>query len=448
MIRVDVLLEDRLAGWVTHDPQTNRFAFDYAPDWLAQRDRHPLSPHIPLAPVPGQTPELHSTIVRQFFENLMPEGRALDEAASAHNVSKANLVGLMVALGRETAGALRLRLVDRQRTPDLAEPIVEKRHLPREELSVRIRNRHAEPFSVWDGKVRLSIAGYQDKTAAYDEGGEWYLVEGERLASTVILKPEPLASALAGQTSNEFFCMRLAHRIGLSVASVRLLHVPEPVLQIERFDRLREQGGVRRLHVIDACQALGLGVGSKYERLYGDGRDVRHIREGASLPKLFALMAGSQTPAAQRIELLRWVIYQILVGNTDAHAKNVSFFLDQRGYRLTPAYDIVSTLAFASDKLEDSFAMAIGDAFSVEELTPFEWAGFAVNCGLRARLVATEMQQLAEKVIREMDSVRKQVAAEGADMNAVDRVCRIAEEMSQRHLSLAAEIPRINNKIL
>ncbi len=378
----------------------------------------------------------------------MPEGRALDEAASAHNVSKSNLVGLMVALGRETAGALRLRLIDKRRASEPAEPIVDKRYLSREELSARIRNRHAEPFSVWDGKVRLSIAGSQDKTAAYEENGEWYLVEGEKLASTVILKPEPLATALAGQTSNEFFCMRLAHRVGLPVAAVQLVHVPEPVLQIERFDRLRKPERVHRLHVIDACQALGLGVGSKYERLYGDGRDVRHIRDGASLPKLFALMAGSQTPAAQRIELLRWVIYQVLVGNTDAHAKNVSFYLDQRGYRLTPAYDIVSTLAFASDKLEDSFAMAIGDAFRVEELTPFEWVGFSVNCGLRARLVAKEMQQLAEKVLREMDSVRREVVAEGADMNAVDRVCRIAEKMSQRHLSLALEIPRINKKYL
>ncbi len=66
MIRVDVLLEERLAGWVTHDPQTNRFAFDYAPEWLAHHDRYSLSPQISLTPVPEQTPEMHSTIVRQF----------------------------------------------------------------------------------------------------------------------------------------------------------------------------------------------------------------------------------------------------------------------------------------------------------------------------------------------------------------------------------------------
>ena len=80
-----------------------------------------------------------------------------------------------------------------------------------EEFSARIRARPDHPFSVWDGKVRLSIAGYQDKIAVYEEAGQWFLVEGTLLASTHILKPEPVARALAGLTGNEYFCMRLAH---------------------------------------------------------------------------------------------------------------------------------------------------------------------------------------------------------------------------------------------
>ena len=63
---------------------------------------------------------------------------------------------------------------------------------PREqELSQRIRERPALPFSVWDGKVRLSIPGYQDKVALFVRGEEWFLAEGT-LASTHILKPEPV----------------------------------------------------------------------------------------------------------------------------------------------------------------------------------------------------------------------------------------------------------------
>jgi serine/threonine-protein kinase HipA len=55
----------------------------------------------------------------------------------------------------------------------------------------------------------------------------------------------------------------------------------------------------------------------KYERPYGDTRDVQHIRDGASLPKLFTLIdAASPNPAADGLALLRWIIFQILIGNT------------------------------------------------------------------------------------------------------------------------------------
>jgi serine/threonine-protein kinase HipA len=74
---------------------------------------------------------------------------------------------------------------------------------------------------------------------------------------------------------------------------------------------------IQRLHCIDGCQALGLGVSMKYERPYGDTRDVQHIRDGASLPKLFTLIdAASPNPAADGLALLRWIIFQILIGNT------------------------------------------------------------------------------------------------------------------------------------
>ncbi len=58
------------------------------------------------------------------------------------------------------------------------------------ELAQRIAERAQVPFAVWDGRVRMSIAGYQDKLAVYKENDRLYLADGE-LASTHILKPEP-----------------------------------------------------------------------------------------------------------------------------------------------------------------------------------------------------------------------------------------------------------------
>ncbi len=92
-------------------------------------------------------------------------------------------------------------------------------------------------------KVRLSIAGYQDKIAAYKKGDEWFLVGASALASTHILKLEPVSDQLRNLTSNEFFCMRLAEKVKLPADPVKLIHVPEPVLVVTRFDRkITEQG--------------------------------------------------------------------------------------------------------------------------------------------------------------------------------------------------------------
>lgn len=438
-MEVVVQLGERPLGTLSHDTHTNRFAFAYAEEWLADPNRFPLAPNLPLTSPEIANADAHSAAVRQFFENLLPEGEALDAAALASRVSKANLMGLLIALGREMAGALTVRSLD-------VEPIADgkvRRALTQAELSARIRSRPHESFAVWDGRVRLSIAGHQDKLAIHVDGNEWSLADGAGIASTHILKPEPVRRELAGLTSNEYFCMRLAARAGLPTASVELLHVPEPVLLVTRFDRRRVADGVERLHVIDGCQALGLSVAAKYERLYGGGRDVRHIRDGASLPKLFALLSGSARPLVERLALLRWVLFQVLIGNGDAHAKNISFFLDSGGLRVAPAYDLVSVRAIGAP-LDASFAMAIGDAFTSDELSPFEWSHFAAACGLPQRQVARELRRLATRVLEVVGVVYEDAMAHGADRGMLDRVRAIVEDECRRQQTLAPAIEHVD----
>lgn len=445
MIRINVLSNNKLMGCVSYDAAANLFAFNYAPDWLNASDRIALSPLLPFSPT-EKSPEKHSLAVRQFFENLLPEGQALDEAAAVNNISKANLVGLMLALGKETAGALRIQM---EETYAVDTPI--KRHLTPSELSTRLRARPSESFSVWDGKVRLSIAGYQDKLAVFKENQDWFLVEGANLASTVILKPEPINKNLRGLPSNEFFCMRLAKNAGLPVAEVRLVHVPEPVLEVVRFDRKveKEAGNyhVSRLAVIDACQALGLGVALKYERPYGDGKDVKNIRDGASLPLLFQFLGHSQKPAVERLRMLRWVLFQIMIGNTDAHAKNISFFSSPAGFNATPAYDLVSTLAYSNSTLNTNFAMAIGDAFNESELSAYEWANFAFACGLNPKLVAQEMKKLITKIATVLPATIAEVLNEQADAAVVHQVEIVIERMCSKYQNFVSEIPRLDKDL-
>ncbi|MGC5075349.1 HipA N-terminal domain-containing protein, partial [Escherichia coli] len=65
-----------------------------------------MSPALPLIRPEAESRERHSMEVRNFFQNLLPEGKALDDAVANYHLSKANLAGLLHALGRESAGAL------------------------------------------------------------------------------------------------------------------------------------------------------------------------------------------------------------------------------------------------------------------------------------------------------------------------------------------------------
>jgi serine/threonine-protein kinase HipA len=309
--RLEVYAGASLMAHIGHDPLDDTWTLAYAPAWRENPAAYPLSPPLPLMP-----PErgYDSRTIKRFIEHLLPEGYALDVAVAANGLAAANVFGLIRALGAETAGVLRFR------DPDHATAAAEHsmRAIPLEELNARIADR-ASPFTVWDGKVRMSIAGVQDKLLVYldaplAQGGRLYLVEGPHLASTHILKPDSGEPRTPHLAVNEHFCMTLARRIGLPAADVELLRAPSPVLLVRRFDR-RVQGQedavrVERLHIVDACQARDLPVAFKYERNLGKAADVRNVRDGMSLPRLFGLGALTANKAAATRAMLQWALFQ------------------------------------------------------------------------------------------------------------------------------------------
>lgn len=433
-----MFLGEAIVGSLAHDAAIDRYTFAYDERWSERSDAFALSPALPLKPS-EESPEAHGTAVRQFFENLLPEGEALDVAAAVHRVSKANVAGLLRALGGDMPGAL----IVRAESAGTAVSAEVRRALPLEELSARIRARPQQPFAEWDGTVRLSVAGYQDKLGVLVDGDAWFLVDGGGLASTHLLKPEPIREALAGLTTNEFACLRLAQTIGIPVTDSALVHVPEPVLMVTRFDRRLEDGRVVRRPVIDGCQALGLPASLKYERPYGSGRDVAHVREGASYPRLFSLIRErSAAPLVTTRALLRLAIFNVLVGNVDAHAKNLTFFVSAAGLELAPAYDLVSHFGIAAD-VDANYAFAIGDAFTSDALTPFEWALFAQDCALPSRLVSVELGRLAERIRVAWPQVAAAAAAAGGSQAVLARIGERVLAECGRQVRFASEIARV-----
>jgi serine/threonine-protein kinase HipA len=450
---LDVSTNGEPVGSLGFEPREDRYDFRYDDAWLARRDAFALSPHIRLN---GEAPQTGT--LQRFIGNLLPEGRALDVASIVYQISKDNIYGLIRMLGREPVGALTF-LASSDDAPPLAETGEARRELRRfigeEELTERIRDRDTIPFPVWDKRVRLSVAGYQDKLQVLVEGRQLSLVDGGALSSTHILKPESRNSGTPFMVANEHFCMTLAARMGLPVAPVTIRRIPEPILLIERFDRVvshatddaERVAAVRRLHVIDGCQALDLPVSFKYERNFGNTTDVRTIREGVSFAKLFALTPQFVTPAVARTFMTRWAIFQLLIGNSDAHGKNLSFFVERGGLAPAPLYDLVSVNAYG-DMVEQEMAMGYGDAFRLEEITPFELASFAQRTGVQPRYLARELVRMAQAARDLAPELAQSEVYVGDERALLHTVARFIDMQAARVLKMAPEVPKVDRKLL
>ncbi|HRK98454.1 MAG TPA: HipA domain-containing protein [Alphaproteobacteria bacterium] len=125
----------------------------------------------------------------------------------------------------------------------------------------------------------------------------------------------------------EFMAMRLAGLCGLNVALVKLAHASgKDVLLIERFDRAYSEKGWTRKLMLSGLTLLGLDEMTPHYASYEDLAEI--IRHRFTNPK------------ATLEELFSRIVFNILCGNTDDHARNHAAFWDGKALTLTPAYDI------------------------------------------------------------------------------------------------------------
>ncbi|EOB4124483.1 HipA domain-containing protein [Vibrio vulnificus] len=339
------------------------FSFIYEDEW--QLMGFPISPHIPV------DDQASPRSIDNYLRNLLPEGEAFEEMIQNTTISKSNTFGLIRKLGAETSGALSFRV------PNSEPEETSFRAVPHDELIERLE-RNLAPLVYWDGKVRLSVAGVQNKLNLLKRGDEWGFGEG-KLSSNYILKFESgKAPCIA---VNEFFCMTLAKLAGLDVANVELTRIGKTrTLIIERFDRayIEARDVVQRKHVIDGCQATDLPPGYKYERQNGDEGDGVYMRDGVSFPRL--LSVKTIDTVITNLKLTQWMLFNLATLNYDAHGKNISFFVTLKGLELTPFYDLVNIEAIAQEgakrnsqsgklsadegraaSIPQYFAMSIGD---------------------------------------------------------------------------------------
>jgi serine/threonine-protein kinase HipA len=310
------------------------WVLDYDPAWAARDDSFDLSPALPRATLrhlDGAT----LRPVQWYFDNLLPEEELRRVAAADAGLKdQDDAFALLQFLGAESAGSLTLlppgvplpqdRALQPLGYPDLSKRI---RQLPRSSLSRR-------------APKRMSVAGAQHKLLAVVKGADLYEPVGAT-PSTHILKPDhPNAQIYPASAFLEQLTMRMAAAAGLSVPEVGLLHVPEPVYVIERFDRkmdarlMRPESGaqapaVQRLHIIDACQLL-----NKSRLFKHSGATVEALRGAIE-------RTGDILALPQRV--FRWLVFNLLVANDDCHLKNLSFIVQANTISLAPHYDLLAT---------------------------------------------------------------------------------------------------------
>lgn len=372
--RLHIWHRERLVGVLERD----RMVYDST--WLA--DGFAISESLPLRAEP------HAEAGIRWFANLLPEGGTRDRLARRLRLSPDDDLALLGALGRECAGAL--VLTENDECPQKRAQIY--RPLEPEELAELGSISGNLPLLQEEG--RLSLAGAQDKLPVRLGSGGELLLSTEGAPSSHLLKLPN--RDFGGLVENELLCLRLAEAVGLPVVEAQLVPLGDTQgLLLKRYDRVEGDGktpsglvALERLHQEDFAQALAQSRHNKYEE---DG--------GSSLQDCTELIRRTGTqPVIEIRELLRWLFFNLVIGNRDNHSKNLSRVLQGSSarWRISPFYDLVNTTAYPG--LSKKLSFFIGQQKTVEGLRPHHWEQLAEDLGVSSKLLVREGERMVERV--------------------------------------------------
>lgn len=369
--------------------EANLWSFEYAPGWIAAAESYDLAPDLPRSAgkiIDGAT----TRPVQWFFDNLLPEEDARELLAREAHITGSDSFGMLEYYGKESAGSI--TLLNRGENPD------EPGYVPLSDAELHERIAKLPQQSLAAGAPKhMSNAGAQHKLAVCLRDGALFHPKGN-MPSTHLLKPDHQDKARWPSTvANEYFVMKLAAALELPVPGVHIRYVPDPVYLIDRFDRETSGAETRRLHVIDACQLLGLDRTFKYQQ--------------SSVATLIRCIERCNRPALARQQVLSWVIFNLLTGNADGHLKNLSFRVNAQGIELAPFYDLVSTECYRATPESEprwparDLSLRIGNAMTFAAATPADVLTFAEELGVNRRAAARALSEITERIAPAADTL-------------------------------------------
>jgi len=396
---LDIYVNEDLAGHLVLEG--GGIHFHYAPLWLSGRNGG-----ISFS-LPPRDEEYRGDIARNFFTNLLPEGDVRKAIEERLNIDRLPLIErdfqLLGTIGGECAGAIMIM-------PHGEVPSQSKEYEPinREDIGSFIDKIRSTPFLAGNDKVSLSLAGAQDKMPVYFDGQD-IMMPLNNAPSTHILKPQSLR--FGNLVENEAFMMTLARQIGLNVPNVLILNYGkgQNAFLIERYDRVIDGERFIRLMQEDFCQILKLSAGDKYNQQKGSTFEACHR----------IIEEHSTQPLVDRDQFYRWIAFNAIAGNEDAHSKNISLLYAPEGIKLAPFYDLVNTYTY---DLKHGLAMQVGSEKMPMAIQPHHFDYLGKKLGLGKTALSKTAHDVCDRIISELPSLMTEFFDRYDKINKIEEI--------------------------
>ena len=405
---LDVYLDGRLCGRLTQSNDGN-VTFEYDSAYRTSGDATPLSLSMPLIAAVHR-----KRAVLPYLQGLLPDSDvALGAIARRYSVSANNPFALLEHIGVDAAGAIQLVPLGGTASDAVLER-TQVRPVDHKDVATMLRrvvSEYSEGTPYYDAVGRFSLAGAQPKIALHKlSDGSWGVPE-DATPTTHILKP--VAGTFRRIDVVEQMTMRAAELLGTRVASSELVRIGEwDVLVSERYDRAVVDGEWRRLHQEDICQALSVPPSKKYQHRDG-GPGVADI---AGLVRSLPLTTDRRSTGEA---FYRALVFNVIAGCTDAHAKNYSLMLEQRSVRLAPLYDLLSYAAYWDGSTPLDSSMSIGGEYRLGRISSMKLEQAGAMFGIDRAEAAEIVDATRSGVYPAFESARATVEVHGTSALAV-----------------------------
>ena len=342
-----------------------------------------------------------------WFAGLLPEDNRLVEISRFYGINQSNYYDVLREIGWECAGAV--SVLPEEAVITATETSDKTLIISKEELAARLRALPSHPYD--DVRtLRVSLGGFQEKLcivapapigisdgyAVIDKVG----IPLDGTISTHILKPQP--ERFPGMIEGEAWAMAAASMV-TPTAKTALLEVDGAplTLVVQRFDRTEKNGVFNRIHQEDCAQAMGLSPNQKYAASGTPRRNDPTLLWITSLLKNYA-----ENPLEQMEQLLCQVFVNIVLGNTDAHAKNYAFLHpDENTISLSPMYDVVPATEITPQVVE--MGMRVNGRIRHDRIEYEQILNEAVSWGLPHRQATTVLKGAADKLREGIEQASK-----------------------------------------